>query len=119
MINNSVKTTFLLLLVSIVLMGASSLSSGADESYLPPTYQRDIQPLLAAHCLSCHGPRERAKRQLDTYEIVSDKIDDIIYRVQLPSNNRNFMPYKMRQPPLSSAQISLLKAWKAGGLLEK
>lgn len=106
----------IILLLSTLLAGASSLAVSTSGV---PTYQRDVRPILALHCLTCHGPRKSTKRQLDTYAAVSSKIDDILYRVQLPITNRKFMPYKLRESPLNQAEISLLKAWQAGGLLEK
>jgi mono/diheme cytochrome c family protein len=116
----NISRTFIVISFSAVFyLGASSLPTDKSKALAPPTYQRDIKPIIEAHCLSCHGPRKSANRELATYEAVSSKIEDILYRVQLPSNNRNFMPYKLRQPPLSKAQINLLKAWEAGGLLEK
>lgn len=109
----------MIFLASILLADVSSAPISASYFCIAPTYQKDIQPILEMHCLSCHGPRKSAKRQLDTYEAVSSKIEDILFRVQLPTNNRKFMPYKLRQPPLNAAEISLLKAWEAGGLVEK
>ena len=79
---------------------------------------RDVRPLVTEHCLSCHDSRKSDRRRLDTYTFVNDKIDEIIYRVQLPTNHRKFMPYKMRQAPLTPRQIELLKAWRAGGAPE-
>lgn len=105
-------------LTTAVLSSGAPLLSGVDSYSSPVTYQQDIRPIFEAHCLSCHGNRESKKRQLHTYDTISEKIDDILYRVQLEPSNRKFMPYKMRQAPLSSAQIAVLQAWKDGGMVK-
>lgn len=105
-------------LATVLLSSVAPLLSGADSYSSPVTFQQHIRPIFEAHCLSCHGERESKKRQLHTYGTVKEKIDDILYRVQLEPSNRKFMPYKMRQAPLSSAQIAVLQAWKDGGMVE-
>lgn len=107
-----------LALSTIVLSSVTPLLSGAESYSSPVTYQQHIRPIFEVHCLSCHGARESKKRQLHTYETVKEKIDDILYRVQLAPSNRKFMPYKMRQASLSRAQIAVLQAWKDGGMRE-
>lgn len=105
-------------LTTVVLSSVAPLLSSADSYSSPVTYQQNIRPIFEAHCLSCHGNRESKKRQLHTYETVKEKIDDILYRVQLEPSNRKFMPYKMRQAPLTRVQIAVLQAWKDGGMVE-
>lgn len=105
-------------LATVLLSSVAPLLSGIDFDSSPVTYQQNIRPIFEAHCLSCHGNRESKKRQLHTYETVKEKIDDILYRVQLEPSNRKFMPYKMQQAPLTRAQIAVLQAWKDGGMVE-
>ncbi|WP_367393126.1 hypothetical protein [Lewinella sp. LCG006] len=103
---------------TFLLSSAAPLFPTSNSQRSPVTYQQHIRPIFEVHCLSCHGVRESKKRQLHTYETVKEKIDDILYRVQLAPSNRKFMPYKMRQAPLSRAQIAVLQAWKDGGMRE-
>jgi mono/diheme cytochrome c family protein len=105
-------------LATFLLSSSAPLLSNSYLDHTPVTYQQQIRPIFATHCLSCHGNRESKKRQLDTYDTVKEKIDDILYRVQLEPSNRKFMPYKMRQAPLTRAEIAVLQAWKDGGMRE-
>ncbi|WP_020535086.1 hypothetical protein [Lewinella cohaerens] len=105
-------------LAAFSLSNTAALLSNANSESALVTYQQHILPIFEVHCLSCHGERVSKKRQLYTYGSVKEKIDDILFRVQLDPSNRKFMPYKMRQAPLTSAQISVLQAWKDGGMVE-
>ncbi|MEP7272148.1 MAG: DUF1553 domain-containing protein [Acidobacteriota bacterium] len=82
-------------------------------------YARDIQPILAAHCIRCHGPeRQMARLRLDSM--------DAIARVVTPGNSQDSrlivrvsgeggeprMP--LGAPPLSTEQIRSLRAWIDG-----
>ena len=105
-------------LTTVVLSNVAPLLPSTGSYSSPVTYQQHIRPIFEVHCLSCHGNRESKKRQLHTYETVKEKMEDILYRVQLEPSNRKFMPYKMRQAPLTRAQIAVLQAWKDGGMVE-
>jgi hypothetical protein len=100
------------------LSNTAPLLSNSDPELVLVTYQQHILPIFEVHCLSCHGERVSKKRQLHTYELAKEKIDDILFRVQLEPSNRKFMPYKMRQAPLTRAQIAVLVTWKDEGMME-
>jgi hypothetical protein len=70
------KRTPALVLCSVAALGWSALANEVDLSKLPPpaaqtgvTYAKDIQPLLKASCMRCHGPeRPKAGLRLDSLE---------------------------------------------------
>lgn len=93
----------------------------------PVTYSRDIQPLLAKHCVLCHGPDDdSAGLRLDLFDRATAELD---------SGNRAITPGKpelselldrvtasdeaVRMPPegesLSAEEVGLLKEWIASG----
>lgn len=105
---------------------ATSLAYGQSTS--KPTaavsFDQQIKPLLAKHCLDCHGPDEaKAALRLDTMlgalrggdsgESViqpgNSQLSHIIERVSSDSKQLRMPPDG--QPALASAEIELLKQW--------
>jgi len=76
------------------------------------SYVTDVAPILQERCTPCHYPGGK-KKFLDTYAAVSENIDDIIYRVELPVDADGFMPFKSKKAPLSDSLIHVLKVWKS------
>jgi hypothetical protein len=52
----AITRTLKLLMSTIVLLGAAAGCS--PEVPANPTYNRDVQPILAAHCVRCHGAND-------------------------------------------------------------
>lgn len=77
------------------------------------SYATDIAPLFAQKCTPCHFPERGRKKLLNTHEAVKESIKDILYRVQLAPDAKDFMPFKQKKPALTSAEIKLLKDWVA------
>ena len=101
-----------------IVMTASSVSVAADASFA-----RQIKPLLARRCLSCHGPetgegglrldsREGALAELDSgaYAIVPGEIDASVLLARVSSTDES-----MRMPPegkpLTPEEVAALSAW--------
>lgn len=80
------------------------------------SYVRNIQPIMAESCTPCHYPERGKKELLDTYDATARFIDDIIFRVQLPADSSEFMPYKSKKMPLTLDQIQLLIDWRDAGM---
>jgi hypothetical protein len=92
----------------------------------PVDFARDIRPILQGSCGACHGvEKQRGKLRLDSKRaalkggesglaIVPGKPDEsrLIARV-LGLGDEDRMP--LDKPPLTSAQIDLLKRWIAAG----
>jgi mono/diheme cytochrome c family protein len=107
------------LLFGFCLAGTAAAADRAD-------YLRDIKPLLAQHCSACHGTKvHKAHLRLDTAAairqggqsgpaIVPGKSrDSLLIRAVEGASGVTRMPFK--RPPLSPAQIALLKTWIDGG----
>ena len=97
----------------------------------PPDYGRDIQPLLAKHCVLCHGPDEKeaglrldqsasatAKLESGNRGIVAGKPEqsEILRRVTTNDEDLRMPP---EGPRLSDQQVALLTGWiERGGKFE-
>src|SRR5688572_28655755 len=85
-------------------------------------YLRDVKPILAKHCASCHGAaKPKAGLRLDTAAaalkggdngpaIVPGKGEEsLLLEAVIGDGGIDRMPLK--RPPLSAEQIATLKAW--------
>ena len=104
----------------ILLIGASSLHAQSE----PPSFSRDIRPILSGKCFKCHGPDrearegdfrlDRRKSALDADVIVpGNPAESWILDVVSSDDPDLRMPKK--GDPLSSEEIELLRAWIENG----
>ena len=111
---------FLSLVTMITLIG---LCCCATASAAPVDYARDVQPILAEHCLKCHGP-EKQKSGLrvdvranllvggDTGEpavVPGESAKSVLIRAITGDDSDLVMPPE--GPALSDTEIDLLKRW--------
>ena len=105
---------------SILLMFCSTAkSASADKGKgkaMAVSYEQDVAPIMHNRCTPCHFPDGGKVKFLDTYAAVSQNIDHILYRVQLPQDSARFMPFKHKKPALSDSMVQVLIAWKDGGM---
>jgi len=112
-------------LAGVVFAGAASRALTAQDraSVAPVSFNRDIQPILANTCYTCHGPDEKqreTKFHFDTRE-GAFKEEGIILpgdaaRSALVRRITNEDPEERMPPPdsghsLTEAQIDLLRRW--------
>lgn len=97
----------------------------------PEFFASRVEPILSDKCVQCHGPeKHKAKLRLDSYDLVllggkdgpvvklgDLKQSEMIRRVNLPSNDDDFMPADGK-PPLTRAEIKILELWVAGSASE-
>jgi cytochrome c553/phage shock protein A len=104
-------------------------SSRAAES---PAFSRDIQPLLAKHCVICHGPNKAeaglrldlagqayAKLESGSQAVVPNKPDasELLHRVTSTDESERMPP---EGDPLSADNIAMLRLWiQDGGSCEE
>lgn len=116
------KTRYLLLIAAfglIVYQSCTSSKKATATSLSAVTYDKDIKPIMIASCTPCHFPEEGKKKYLDTYNSVASNIDDIIKRVKLPEDDKDFMPFKLKKPALTAEEIALFEEWKMSGMAQK
>ena len=49
-------------------LGLAVLVAGAQDKAAPPTFYKDVLPILETHCQRCHRPNEIAPMPLETYK---------------------------------------------------
>ena len=88
----------------------------------PIDFARDIQPILATHCWSCHGPDENSRQAdlrfdsreiaISTAAIVPNKPQEsgLVERIHATEPDR-MMPPPETKKPLSDRQKELLRQW--------
>jgi len=108
---------------AVVLLAAGSRISAAEDT---PRFNRDIRPILADRCYACHGPdsgTREAELRLDTedgaheWAVVPGDVEssEVIARVSSDDPEIRMPPASSKKPPLTSAQIELLRKWISGG----
>ncbi|NOZ41455.1 MAG: DUF1553 domain-containing protein [Planctomycetes bacterium] len=100
------------------------LPAWADETTATPIdYLRDIRPIFAEHCSSCHGPEEQESGlRLDDREnllvggdwgdptIVPGKSDES-FLIRVVSGEEPDLKMPPEDEPLTATQIELLRTW--------
>jgi hypothetical protein len=107
------------LFFAVLFLGFSGTHAAAADAV---DYLRDIKPLLARNCYLCHGAKtHKADLRLDTVAgmrkggkggpvVVSGKSEESPL-VQALEGTAGMTRMPLKRPPLSLAQISLVKAW--------
>jgi Copper type II ascorbate-dependent monooxygenase, C-terminal domain len=88
----------------------------------PPTYSRDVEPILRSHCRECHRPDQVAPFSLLTYEQARKRAGDLASVAE----ERRMPPWKptpgvgpklLHDRSLSRQEIETLRAWADSGAL--
>ena len=107
------------LAILIATLFSASFGWSADKIQ----YNRDIRPILAENCFSCHGQdsaARKAKLRLDQRDPAiesgsikpgSVKESELITRIVLPDDDEQLMPPKNSHKKLTAAQKEVLKKW--------
>jgi hypothetical protein len=111
------RATSVCLLVAMAWVQAS-LATAVD-------YERDVKPILAAHCYSCHGDlRQKSELRVDHVSFlrqggslgpaIAEKSDDsLLIQAVTGSGDVERMPLEAK--PLSDDEIATLRAWIDAG----
>jgi mono/diheme cytochrome c family protein len=116
------KTALPIVGIFLVAPCALLLPSLAVAADAPVDYARDIKPILASSCYVCHGPDEgkrKAKLRLDVREEAlkaavkpgDSAKSPLIERIVSKDADEVMPPPGAKKPPLTPAQIDLLKRW--------
>ena len=102
---------------------SSSADAGRVDAGVVPTYCADVQPILAAHCISsCHGVDQtdssRTDFRLDYYEPTTagqvKGAKEMASRIKVKAFDQRTMP-PLDSPQPSDAQRAVLARWVTAG----
>jgi len=100
--------------MSTALMGCKAKKSVVVAPLV--SYQTDINPLIERSCTPCHFPEKGRKKMLNSYGAVAENVVDIIRRVKLPADHKDYMPFKSKNVPLTAQEIGLIELWEKQGM---
>lgn len=113
---------FVVLLIVCFTLNCTPITRGVN-AVEPPVYGTNIQPILARHCVLCHGPDDaEAGLRLDRFTSATSKLDsdriaivptdsansELIKRVTTNDPNTRMPP---EGPALTDQEVELLTAW--------
>jgi hypothetical protein len=102
--------------IGVAMHAASARPEPAQP--VPPTFYRDVLPILQGHCQSCHREHEIAM-PLVTYEQTKPWAKRIAAAVQMKMMPPWFADPRYgrfaNDPSLTESEISLIEAWAAAG----
>lgn len=101
---------------------ATLLVAATVDSADPPTYERDVRPILKAHCFHCHGEAGKKEGKLDLRLrrlIVQGGESGAAIEAGKPDASRLIARVKAGEmppkAPLMPAEIQVLERWVAAG----
>ena len=92
----------------------------AAESASPPTYTKDVLPILQRRCQNCHRRDQVGPFSLETYEQARKRASDIA----AVAGDQSMPPWKpvagvgpklKHDPSLTAAEVAVLDAWAEAG----
>ena len=112
--------------VSLLLLLTAALSRSEPQTAEPPTFSRDIAPIIYTNCVPCHHASDRGEHSgvfaLSSYEQVKEHRDAIVSATEsrrmppwLPEAGYGDFADDRR---LSETQIQLIKTWAEEGAPE-
>ncbi|HEV3023277.1 MAG TPA: DUF1549 domain-containing protein, partial [Pirellulales bacterium] len=109
-------------LICLAVLAALVSAAAPAEAPVPIDYRNDVQPILASHCYECHGPdMQKSSLRLDTVTaaleggnngpaiVAGSSAESLLIAAVTGSGDIEKMPPE--RPPLSDAEIALLKSW--------
>ena len=103
------------MLRSLVLITTTATFATADE---PINFVRDVQPILASKCWSCHGPDANSRQadlRLDLRDAAEHVLNEELIERIASSDADTRMPPPEAKKPLTANEIETLKRWIASG----
>jgi ankyrin repeat protein len=107
-------------LIAVAVLLALTSSHGRAESPAKIDFRRDVQPLLKAHCLECHGPKEqkngfRLDRRLDAMKGGTSPMiapgNSQASRLYLKLIGNQQGPQMPPDGTMSAEEIEVIKTW--------
>jgi cytochrome c553 len=115
--------------IALAISVGNAKAADAESTDTQIQFNRDIRPILGGHCFKCHGPAEQeAGLRLDSADVAAallpsesraivpgDAAASALLKRVTSEDADERMPPPDAGPPLSTAQIALLRQWIAEG----
>ena len=110
----------------ILLTIACTLCATHAARAAPVDFNREVRPILAAHCYACHGPDEKARKAKLRLDVRDEAIEkgaiapgkaaesELVARI-ISDDPELRMPPAGKKPALSPQQVDVLKRWVSEG----
>jgi hypothetical protein len=115
----------------LVMVLRGPLSGAETPDFNRPDFNRDVRPILSAHCFKCHGPDDKTREaglRLDERKAATAELEsgataivperpaesELVSRI-LATDEGLVMPPPAANKPLSAAQKEILQKWIAAG----
>ena len=97
--------------------------AAAPAAAQPVDFAKDIRPILAAQCYTCHGPDEKSRKADLRLDIRDDAVkagalapgkadaSELLKRITTDEPTERMPPASAKKPPLTAQQIDLLRRW--------
>jgi hypothetical protein len=100
--------------------GPAAAAAAAAPPQAPPTFTRDVAPILHAKCLNCHRQKQAGPFPLETYEQARKRAADIATVVidqSMPpwKPQAGVGPKLKHDSSLTPAEIEVINAWAEAG----
>src|SRR5580693_9607078 len=106
-------------LLTLIAAAWQTLGAAKTANSPPPTFYKDVLPILQDHCQSCHRPGEVAPMPLVTYEETRPWAQGISHAVEMKMMPPWFADPKFghfsNDSSLTEQQIATLLAWAVAG----
>src|SRR3954467_2626887 len=112
----------IILAVAVAAFGAFCSAGGVSAADDAPRFNRDIRPILADRCYTCHGPdsgTRKADLRLDKEEGAHESVivpgdpgsSELLRRISSEDPEERMPPAASKKPPLTKEQIELFRKW--------
>jgi Copper type II ascorbate-dependent monooxygenase, C-terminal domain len=113
------RSIHILAVATLTICFGGAASQKTETSAAPPTFYKNVLPILQDHCQSCHRPHEVAPMPLETYEQTRPWANAIVHAVEM-----KMMPPWFADPryghfandsSLTDQQIATIVTWARAG----
>ncbi len=111
------KLSICIIIILVSVIACTKKMSPSNTAVKPDAsafFVSTVKPIIEAKCTPCHVPdKGGSEDDFSSLENSAKHIDEMLVRVQLNPKDPKFMPFKMKNDPLTPAEIASLKEWKA------
>ncbi len=113
----------------VLLAGCAFMPARADEPSEVDRFCREVEPILTAHCVECHGPKKQENglrlnsgaailRGGDSgLAVVAGKAAESLLLQAVLGTSETVSRMPLKKPPLSDAEVVVIRRWIEAGAI--